>query len=360
MEIKLIDIIEGNVPAWHLSRPQEVDKSFDDIADIDLPVNEFFTINIEIKSTILEREIFATQRNHIMWAQTSRVQDVLNFEPHHHLPDDYVNNIKQDMRHFASTSRQDDYRLLLPILSLTKYSISTNARQLIKLGKYFDYLGMVSRNIILADVFFCASQEIRFLLLQLGFNKEHFDNYKLDKILNEGPVEKTDTIIDDNFVIAHAELPFSLRAQLVRHRGILISDDIFHKITTDSDFKYATLKSFVNVKISASIDQAIAVSQKRNCWIAHYSMWAPLLNELAKAIPDNGLLPCSSGSCPFGRDAMLRVEGKDPNPPCPIHMDVNGINPSESQFDDMRTMVIEDNRPVLFWNDKINQLELDK
>ena len=57
-----------SICAWDTSRPDN-DSNVSDIMALDLPVTEFARINIVIHSTMIEREIIASYRNHIMWGK---------------------------------------------------------------------------------------------------------------------------------------------------------------------------------------------------------------------------------------------------------------------------------------------------
>lgn len=367
--MKILQMSDNNpsaqvIKSWKNSRPAEKFPIFSDIASMDLPVNEFGSMHLFIESTILEREIFATLRNHIMWAQTSRVQNVLEFTAHPLIADmDFVEQTRHRMETAAKgDERQDDYRTMLPILSMTRYSISTNPRQLIKLFLYFHYLSVEIDNIILSNIFSDACDcLLKYLNFAIGYSADHMSNYKIDKILNEETLDSNTGAFDMGaHVSVRAQLPFTLRAQLVRHRATVFSDDLFKRMVSDPFFYTRSLDTPIDFQVTMTKDAAIQMSSKRNCWIANYKQWAPFLNELDTVIGDDRghVLPCASGSCPFSKDALLRYTGMDPNPPCPIHLKMMGINPTEELFDEMRSMIYEDNRPPQFWNDKINLLEL--
>lgn len=361
MKIKVFDkfIKLNNIMAWELSRPMERNTPFKNVASLDLPVNEFQTLNLFIESTIVEREIFATIRNHIIWAQTSRVQNVLEFE----MPDNlkHINSFehtRNTMRQLSKNIRQDNYRQLLPIFSNTKYSISTNPRQLIKVCLYLKYLSQKASCPNIYTIFINSYHDILHFLKTLNYSEEIISNYKLNKIFNEAPINKINKVVG-NYIVLTATIPLSLRAQLFRHRNILCDDTIFHLLTLDCS-QTLNLTHEVECQISCTIETLKELFAKRNCWIAQYNIWKPLLDAASKIMEIKQLLPCNDGACPFDKDAMLRYEDKDPNPPCPIHIKLKQLNVSEQQAEAMRKMVIEDRRQENFWLYKINMLELDK
>ena len=292
MKIKIQKALsECNLIAWRLSRPAEKDPSFEEVAAMDLPVNEFDAINLSIESTILEREIFTTLRNHIMWAQTSRVTNPLKYKMHYLIRDsEFDRKTRSKMVRASQSSRQDDYRLELPILSLTEYSISTNPRQLLKIALCFNYLSEVSASSSVGKIFSESSSDIKKFLSEIGYNSEICKGYKTPKILFDG-IPDAETKKNGQFMTVTSKLPFSLRAQLVRHRNILFTDDLLEKIKNNTNFWKFKLKDNLTVSITCDADSANEISQKRSCWVAHYGLWAPLLNKLNSLSP--GLsLPC--------------------------------------------------------------------
>lgn len=358
MKIKTIKYpdLNQNSLAWINSRPNEkANFKWCEIIGLDLPVNEFSNVNLFIESTILEREIFATIRNHVMWAQTSRIQNVLEFEISEFAPKslfDYYESTRNEMKILSKTTRQDDYRLLLPIFSLTKYSISISIRNLIKIAMYFEYL---SNECTPSDLFSSSSSSIWLLLSSFGIKQRDVSSYKLHKILNEDEINFSDCVKENNgILISSARIPFHLRAQLVRHRGIGIKDNLFDLICNNEIFT-SNLSDQIDVISYGEKSVFDEIFSKRNCWIANYKTWSKYLNSINET--SNIIsLPCAN-SCPFDSDAKLRFNGSDPNPPCPIHCFENKLTPSKKQLCEMKKMVVDDNRCEKFWGDKIHLLE---
>jgi len=363
MKIKLMNQpdINQNLKAWKNSRPNETRSNFDDIIGLDLPVNEFAQINLFIESSMIEREIFTTLRNHVMWAQTSRVQNVFEFEVDANHPShlaDYYEDIRGEMIALSDTGvRQDEYRLKLPLMSLTKYSISTTIRGIVKAAMYFEHL---AEETILTDVFRCAANELFSVLFSIGIDRDEVCDYKLHKFLDEELCESDFGInsgsssINDGVIVVSGELPFHLRSQLVRHRGIGIKDNLFQFLQYESIWEKNMEDKLQVVAYGIESDFKEVVS-KRSCWVAHYKIWGNYLNLINKQMGENSL-PCAGGHCPFNADAMLRFEGKDPNPPCPIHCNINKLDPTLKQIDEMRILVIADNREMGFWGHQINHI----
>ena len=124
---------------WELSRSPDDTTPLETILSIDAPVNEIPSFVLGIECTILEREIFASFRDHVMWARTSRVDAPSEFKA----PDIFENKYKNHLTEirnkiFSAISDgliQDEYRMLIPLCSLTSFSTRLSWRGLIKLYK---------------------------------------------------------------------------------------------------------------------------------------------------------------------------------------------------------------------------------
>lgn len=344
--------INNVIESWKLSRPLEDNPDQNMVKSLDLPVNEFFVLNLSIECSIIEREIFTSCNNHVIWAQTSRVQNILEFEVHDHFKSNNDDNIvfekiRQDMIFLSKEERQDDYRLKLPVFSMTKFSTSISIRDLIKIGKYFNHLYEKTDQ----DIFLFSSVRIFDFAYQLGYREDHFQKWKAPKILCEDFIKSETSNVNGNFLTVNTTLPLSLRAQLVRHRGLHIVDNLFEKIKSPN-FKFENLELMIDCQVSGPISVFQEVTSKRACWIAQYNLWSDFLNKVTRIIPEMKL-PCDFGGCPYDKDVILRYEGKDPNPPCPIHCRKNDLKITNDQRNKMLEMVVDDKRDPEFWDGKI-------
>src|SRR5262245_6418860 len=138
IEVLSIDGMALAAEAWRLSR--DVDKSieWEDIYTVDGPVNEFPSAVCHFRDfTILEREIFASNRSHVMWARTSFVDAPDKYKvPKDLLP--YVDpiihaSLKAVMeKGKARGEHQDRWRRSLPVSAETCWSYRISYRDAIK------------------------------------------------------------------------------------------------------------------------------------------------------------------------------------------------------------------------------------
>jgi len=294
-------------------------------------------------------------RNHIMWAQTSRVQNVLKFS----YPDEFDFAIMERARlemeddHHKGI-RQDEYRSKLPAASLTRYTISINARELMRLANFFQKISFL--NTEFSNQFSEAKSSLRYVGEILGYPENIQKEFKINNPISMDShkiglfhPKKIGNIITGGF-----SLPLGLRAQIVRHRGLLIEDNLIEAIERHGSS--LDMETMLVVNITATVEEWKNVIRKRSCWIANYKVWSHLIESVSQLIGGNIPLPCDDGSCPFNADAMARYDGDDPNPPCPIHLKFNNLTPNCHQGNEMMRMVKADERDQIFWNHKIEEL----
>ncbi len=342
---------------WDFSRPQGHNMDLDRILSVDAPVNEFPTITLRLTSTILEREVIASMRDHTMWAQGSRVEDPTKWEIPEHIMNLYPRDfrrLKQEMIDLKSTGvRQDEYRLLTPVLSYTSYAIKISLRSLVKLALHFEELGKDSLSNV-SGIFRDSATDLWRMVNEL--TRHRVDELKAYRYIDLtpalGPLAMTTDRVGD-FVVVGAYIPFSLRTHLIRHRSLFMKDDLKNFVADHG--VGATLSDKIRVQAAGTDEAWTEVITKRSCWMAHYGMWSDIIRRVQGMFPTH-LLPCNDGRCPFPADAELRYTDADPNPPCPIHAALHDIPVSERVMDQMAELVHNDNRG-LFWTEQIQALE---
>jgi hypothetical protein len=332
MKITIIDPGQYNhaVQGWQNSRDNEAVNYT--IATIDAPVNELPSMLLKFEDfTIIEREIFFSARNHVAWARTSRVDDPLQFT----VPTNFNVPAMDDHRAFMLRAKtaglgQDEWRMALPLLAHTSWTARISFRDLVKLHKYFMYLaGRVTE--YLRPRFAKVARQLHDVMVELIGTQFASSKFIVNEAVEKmKPIrflsEKDDTSItptmydNDPFLSITAVVPVALRAQLVRHRDIVFIDD-FYRLLNDPKGWMLTLGTKIMVQATATQETWRRVLSERACWIAQADLWAPITLQF-----NEGILPCADGPCPYAMDAMKRVEGKDPNAPCPKFCNMNNID----------------------------------
>ena len=335
--------------AWELSRSPDDTTPLDTILSIDAPVNEIPSIVMSVECTILEREIFASFRDHVMWARTSRVDAPSEFvvPEYFQLSEDNATimllkqRIKADM---DAGIIQDEYRLHMPICAMTSFTTRLSWRGLIKIYKLYEYLATINEYFVVGK----AELNNKFQL------HKYAGNYSF---VNPIPMLQEKEMVSGNIgpvVTVFQEMTIGLRAQVVRHRNYTIKDNLM-EIIKSKDCWTKTLGDKIKISISAEIEFWKTVVNKRQCWIAQYGIWKDIIIVAQEYISISEQdLPCNKGFCPYTRDAELRHTDDDPGAPCPIHSDLTSTPIAQKYMDMVR---IEASYRPAFWQKHIDKLE---
>jgi hypothetical protein len=365
IEILGLDGMSAAAEAWRLSREVEVSVEWNEIAALDCPVNEMPSALVHFKDfTILEREIIASNRIHVMWARTSFVDK----------PDKY--RLPQEMAPFVDEAshqefrmkmvagkvaglHQDEWRVHLPLMSETCFCCRIGFRDVVKMAKYFDYLASCVLS-CLRPRFFAVSEAFLSLADQFtGSRKETkriFNVMNLALFLHEGKTSEYDMVSVGGFYAMGIAMPFWLRAHFIRHRPLSIVDDLLQKVINNGDVMNLTIDAPITMEVAASKQFWNTIASKRSCWLTQSTLatdrdpWAKIIDRFGDAGPD--MLPCASGVCPHAKDAQLRVEGRDPGCPCIRYLSLSKINPDP--FVDRIEKALS-SRPT-FWSDMWNEM----
>lgn len=321
---------------WRASRHQDTDCS--GVNKIDAPVMDFPILTLAIECTIAEREVFVSYRDHVMWARTSRVDDPLLFEVDSMYDPRYyeVNRATMTSNKNHGMS-QDDYRMQLPLVAMTSFTLQVSIRTLKKMQMTFDALSKYAAS----GLFYRAAEVIQSILQSVGYG--HVEMGYVDVLPK--PESGSSGRVGDMVTIYLPSAPIALRAQAIRHRSLMIKDNMIDKL---KHVDVLTIGSQVELQISADISTWRHIAEKRQCWLAQHDLWRPVLKAVSSIVDLSQALPCSGGACPYEADAVLRYSDKDPNPPCPMHAHINKIRFIEHTVDALQ-MVKRDSRPS-WWN----------
>lgn len=336
--------------AWFFSRPH-LDKKDAGPEGLDLPVNEFDRITLAIKAPIFIREWWCSFRSHIVWARTSRADDLSFWQVYQYGYDPEI--IEARARSFGQEGGQDSFRLGLPLTYMTSWSANTSRRDL-------ELLISQAR----VDAAHLEPSIGSVALLSLAMNLS--DAYEKEFMMKpparrcspsmQSPVGQESRLDGDFLTVVAKGIPLSLRAQMVRHRNLTVVSglaDLIQKITEADPLDQSEP---IDVSASGAIASWRSLSEKRNCWIADGALWGPVLEEVNSLIGEGGRppLPCDGGGCPFLGDNAARLQGKDPNPPCPLAANDFGARMTAPQAAAARSYCETKGASSAFW---INEVE---
>lgn len=336
MEISIIksDGLTAIGRAWEISRPHEHDYDINQVMSIDAPISDMASVVLDVKSTIFEREIFTSMRDHIIWAQTSRVSDPFDWKIKK-MSD--AQCVLYDKMKFAEATGvpQDDYRLNMPMGAMTEFTMKISLRSLVKIADYFDHLKL-------------DSSELRTVLAYVTGGRA--PRFKLVEFI-ESPLVYYNGLAGD-FGIITFEAPIALRAQLIRHKQLIVNDSLL-SVANINDMPMNTL---ITIQVCASIKTWTDIIKKRSCWMAQQGLWRTVIEQVNRHLlpMDERLLPCAN-YCVYGKDAELRYTAADPGAPCPKHAAINKYPLSPILIEDIDRQILHERRPK-FWENILDEL----
>lgn len=336
-----MDDLRCAATGWRLSRDVDSHPDPNEIALVDAPVNELPSALLHFQDfMILEREIFASARNHVIWARTSRVDDPRQFNVPSELQIDKarLSHLRSQMVRDAEHYHQDIWRKHLPLSALTSWVARISYRDLVRLANYFDHLTMQFPN--LAERFRSVRDELYEVCQSFTTVNPPF---AFTKILFEGQPMSFNEITTNGFKMISAFVPIALRAQIIRHRGIQFVDNFF-QLMKQPDILERTIGDHVHMELAATNEVWAGIMSKRSCWIAQHDLWKPIVERF-----DKPLLPCSGGVCPYRADAQLRFTDADPGAPCPVYCELNSIDKGPW----LEAMRLEAQDRGAFWREKV-------
>jgi hypothetical protein len=365
IEVLSIEGMSAATTAWRLSRDQSAEVDWREVFTVDVPVNEMPTAHLHfVDMTILEREIFASSRSHVMWARTSHVDDPLLFQAPDELivaaPTGFLRDCRRIMtERKAAGASQDEWRENLPVISTTSWTARMSFRDLVKMTGYFNRLAGDQRLVLplrrrLSDVTTALGWTIAaFTDGEISTAWEAVRRMQRVDFLHEGDVSFSPRTSTENFHCFTLSVPLWLRAQIVRHRPLSFVDNFFMAVLARPEVLGLTIAAPVGMELSASRSYWRSIMSKRSCWIAQDSLtrqhdpWQAILDQFGF---DEGMLPCADGRCPYAKDASLRLTDADPGAPCPIYMDINHLDKAPRR--DEMLLAARSRHPL--WVERIN------
>jgi hypothetical protein len=353
MKIEILSDVVSYQPAiigWRNSRDQDSDVSR--LPLIDTPVNEFPTVFLSFENfTILEREIFTSARNHVIWARGSRVDDPLKFcvPEEFSLSDLNLRSLNEMTARKDAGEQQDQWRMHLPLVSLTSWSARMSYREVVRWSKYFDHLTTKSHYLLRKRFRKIAERFRQIAIMFVGdMADEAIEIFKLVKFLDEADDHDAHIRYVARSRISQM-IPMALRAQIVRHREITFIDGLFDMLCSEN-FRSFNLSTPIFFAANATDETWRSVIGKRACWISQAELWQPIVSNFETI----GCLPCSDGYCPYETDAHARLTDADPGAPCPRFCNLNGISKIPFKLKMQLEASVRGAKPGSYWDQEIN------
>lgn len=350
---------------WLNSRPHlnpADDLNFIDVLKIDTPVSELAGITMEMTVPILFREIICSARDHVVWARTSRVDNLTEewniYEGITEFQKLEIADLAAKLTEESGHEAQDEFRKNLPLGYMTSFTTKLSIRSAIKMVKYF--LSLAARDSYIRTAASTFAFNLEAILEELGVPVgEVLQIVKSDDLspLTKGKGRSFAELGDH--IIIEGDYSIMLRSQIIRHRLLHVVDDLCSLFELSNVWSVPISRK-MHLSIGAPRHIWEGIVGKRLCWLAHSSIWADIINDVTQVSAEaiGALIPCKDGICPYNEDCRQRIMLNDPGLPCPRHLNLTGAiykEAVENNFDPMKLKpsmieyIEKSGRPKSYW-----------
>lgn len=313
-KIELISVEDPRAEAWLYSRPGETHVDLDSLESMDFSINELKILTFKVYSSVYFREVLTSARPFQMWSQTSAREPLESLRLDRFAHDIYGEKALEDFsrkRELALNPTPDipkgKLRLLFPPSYLFGYVYQVSFRHLISLLKW-----MQARKDPYLDAY------VRLFLRALNIDDLERFRYRAYSFPQIPEGEDLD-LQAGALWIRSVKIPFYFRAQIARHAGIYLLDELPH--LSPEEILFSDMLHELRGQISGTVEYfRNFIFRTRTCWMTSYEEWASLYPKDFTYEDFVLSLPCKGHKeeCKYSLDVQMRIEGKDPGLPCPV------------------------------------------
>lgn len=320
--VKLLGKMDHRKEAWKTSRPKFTEENlhFDKIGNMDLSLNSMLVYTIEMRSSVIVRDLIFSLRPMEGWALSTRSMPINKdtvclsgeFE---HREDDYRRIEKMFKRLDLGESR-DKVRDILPCTVSSTYTFTIDYRVLISFVKNLRLMN--------ADLFRIYGLE---LLMAANISMDEFEGSTIRSSLEYYKIDEAErcrgTQKAGNMIHGHYHMKMALASQFLRQHYSKIKIGLWDLCTDylDINLTQADQMEMVFYIDSNSYDRLMSM---RAHWVIDWSMdmWGGIVGDYVKHMTAKEFwefIPNGAGKKdPYWADVYNRVIHEDPGVPCPI------------------------------------------
>jgi hypothetical protein len=320
--IKCLSSIDDRIAAWNTSRPnfQPGDLSFEEIERMDLSLNSMKVYTLEIRSSVLFRDLILSLRPIQCWAQSTRSAPLdretlrISSEFAHMKSDD--RKIDEMINRFEEGEPRDQVRGLLTTSVSTVYTLTIDHRVLMAFcksllllnkGLFELYGAMLLDSIDGFDAF--NKSTVHPIHPFVTITNEERGEYRTEEV--------------GSMIFGFYSMKCAMAAQFLRQHYSKIKIGYWDMIP---NFFESSMSQSDKVDVAFYIDKASyeRLMSMRSHWALDWSadMWGGLIGDFVKNMSTEefwNFLPNGGGKRdPYWADVYNRVLRKDPGLPCPI------------------------------------------
>ena len=319
--VKLITKMDCRKEAWKTSRPQfsEENLNFDKVTEMDLSLNSMMVYGIEMRSSVIIRDLIFSLRPIEGWALSTRSMPV-NLDTirlAEEFSDDHkaYKGITDMFDALDSGKSRDQARGVLPCAASSTYTFTIDFRVLMTFCKTMEKLSPEIFSIVCIPLLAATNTVEDYQNTTVASAAEYYvidEQEKINGIQQVG-----------NMVIGHYKMKMALASQFLRQHYSKIKIGIWNDIHR---YKVMNLSqnSMIDVVFYVDVNSYARLMAMRAHWVLDWSqdMWGGIVGDFVKNMSTEEFwefLPNGGGKTdPYWADVYNRVLHEDPGLPCPI------------------------------------------
>lgn len=332
--INLISITDNRRIAWYNSRPNiKEDIETLDLSKVfsaDFGIADQCHITLQLRTSVLFRELVSCLRGTTMWAQTSRINpiDKLQVSTEYQDTASYENSqlkIKEAINELEAGTPQDLARLKVPVTISTCYFLEAPLRTwiiLLKILKGF--------NTKIADHYFYHIWRVIKSALDStdkDNKKLEFSDYKFDsknlalssmRVTKEEMAEPLSYVKSYGTSIVKFNSNVGMAAQFARHQHNQFRSSIWDYFLQPEDEHYKiNLLSPITIITAMPESSYKTILSHRAEWLADFNLWSSFVESGTSELSDEEFSKVLDDPNNYLGDNLERIKLTDPNYPDP-------------------------------------------
>jgi hypothetical protein len=319
--VKLIGLLDGRKQAWKTSRPQftEENLNFDKVAEMDLSLNSMLVFCLEMRSSVIFRDLLFSLRPMEGWALSTRSMpinlDTVRLSSEFDDRDDYYDQILQMFELLEDGSSRDQARGVLPCAASSTYTLTIDFRVLMSFCKTIEMLNPRLFMEYCAEMLEVTGTVEMYKTTTVRPAYEYYKIHDNEKIYG--------TAEAGNMVFGHFPMKMALASQFLRQHYSRIKIGLWNDVANYYDLDL-TQNSMVDVAFYIDSNSYARLMAMRAHWVIDWSqdMWGGIVGDYVKDMTSAEFwefLPNGGGKVdPYWADVYNRVLGEDPGMPCPV------------------------------------------
>ena len=320
--VKLLGTMDHRQEAWKTSRPKFTEENlhFDRISEMDLSLNSMKVYTIEMRSSVIMRDLIFSLRPMQGWALSTRSMpintDTVCLSSEFEDAESDYEGITEMFRRLDAGESRDKVREVLPLSVSNTYTFTLDHRVLVSFLKTLqeDYLNLwYEYGIPMLVECGLSLDELKESTVRsaLEYYKIH-DNEKINGI------QQTGTMIH-----GHYQMKMALASQFLRQHYSKIKTGLWN-IADDYYDLHMTQASKIDMVFYIDSHSYSRLMAMRAHWVIDWSMdmWGGIVGDFVKDMTTKEFwefIPNGNGKTdPYWADVYNRVLREDPGMPCPI------------------------------------------